>query len=94
MKEREVQNLELKYEGLKLEYEYVNQMKNERIKEKEEEIEVEKKKSLLYESELRNTAQILEEVQQELERINNSRWWKLRGKIIGVKKKIIKEKAE
>ena len=105
MKEKEIQNLELKYEGVTLEYQYVNNLKNERIKalteqltkqkEREEIIKDKEEKTIqekeeetqFYKKEFETAVKKLEELKQENEMIKNSRWWKLREKILKKKEK-------
>lgn len=92
MKEKEIQNLELKYEGIKLEYQYVNNLKNERIKKlteqltRQKEIEEGKIKEKedeiqFYKKEFKIAVKKMEEFEKENEMIKNSRWWKIREKI-------------
>ena len=100
MKEKEIQNLELKYEGTKLEYQYVNDLKNEKIKvlteqllqqKEKEEIDKDKgEKTILekeeeiqfYKKEFEIAVKKIEELKQEDEKITNSRWWKIREKLV------------
>lgn len=78
--EKQVDCLTWKLRGVELEYEYVNQIKEERImqakKEKEEMAEKQRKQ---FEAEKAKIEKELKETKEKLEQIENSRWWKLRN---------------
>lgn len=80
---KKIKNLELAYQGLLLEYQYVSQKKDEKynkdIKEQEATIKY-------YKKEFEEAVEKLEKIKAENEAIKNSRWWKLR-KIISKNKK-------
>ena len=77
--EQEIDCLKLKNEGLKLEYEYVNEQKRKKIYILEEKLskEEEKNKQLTKENqELKSELKIKNE---KITNIENSRFWKLRN---------------
>lgn len=77
--EQEIDCLKIKNEGLRLEYEYVNEKKNQRINTLKDEIfkKEEENKSLIQKNqELEKALRIKNE---KLNNIENSRWWKLRN---------------
>lgn len=70
--EQKIDCLEIKEQGIRLEYQYVNELKNEKINELEKELsEMEKENKTLIEE--------VYKIKSELEQIKNSRWWKLRN---------------
>ena len=86
---KEIYSLNIKNEGINLEYEYVRHIKDKKINELEEEINklVEEKQilKLYYEKEFEDCIKEIEKYKEELEMIKNSKWWKLRNKLKGVK---------
>lgn len=81
MEEKEIQNLKLKCKGIELEYQYVNQLKDERIQYLQEENKKEKEVSQYYKREFEEAVNKMNQYKQEIEKIKNSRWWKIREKI-------------
>ncbi len=89
---KKIKNMELAYQGLLAEYQYVIQKKNEKARVLEEENEIDKKeirkkeeKMEYYKKEFEEAVKKLEKYKAENEAIKNSRWWKLREKIKGKK---------
>ena len=78
---KKLKNKELAYEGMLAEYQYVNQKKDETIKKLNEE----KQKVGYYKKEFEDVVEKLEKIKKENETIKNSRWWKLRNKLKGIK---------
>lgn len=75
-------NLELAREGTWLEYQYVTEKKDKYINELKKELDQSNK---YYQQEFKKIVQELEKYKKENEEIKNSRWWKLRNKIKGIK---------
>lgn len=70
-KEQKIDCLEIAKEGLELEYQYIKELK-------EKEIENLKKELSKKEEEKDKLKQIIKELEIKLEKIEYSRWWKLR----------------
>lgn len=70
-KEQKIDCLEIEKEGLELEYQYIKELK-------EKEIENLKKELSKKEKEKDKLKQIIKELEIKLEKIEYSRWWKLR----------------
>lgn len=70
-KEQKIDCLEIAKEGLELEYQYIKELK-------EKEIENLKKELSKKEKEKDKLKQIIKELEIKLEKIEYSRWWKLR----------------
>ena len=70
-KEQKIDCLEIAKEGIELEYQYIKGLKERKIKK----IKKEKKKK---EKEKEHLRQIIKELEIKLEKIEYSRWWKLR----------------
>lgn len=70
-KEQKIDCLEIAKEGLELEYQYIKELK-------EKEIENLKKELTKKEEEKDKLKQIIKELEIKLEKIEYSRWWKLR----------------
>lgn len=77
---KQIDNLTIKSEGIRLEYEYVNNLKDRRIEELTKSIQKHCEEEKYYKEEFQEVVRKMEQYQQELEQIKNSRWWKLRGK--------------
>lgn len=82
---KEIESLKIRCEGIQLEYNYVNGIKDKRIKNLESLVEKETEEKNYYKDEFDKIVEKLEKCQQELEKIKNSKWWKLRSKIKGEK---------
>lgn len=65
---KENNRLKLKAEGLKLEYEYVNELKDERIKEIKSNMELEREKFEFEKKELLNEIKILQDTKESLKK--------------------------
>lgn len=70
-KEQKIDCLEIAKEGIELEYQYIKELKEKEIEKLKEELE---KK----EEEKEHLKQIIKELEIKLEKIEYSRWWKLR----------------
>ena len=79
---KKINNLELANEGLLAEYRYVIQKKEENYNKM---IEREKTKTEYYKTEFEEAVNKMEKLKEENEAIKNSRWWKLRNKLKGIK---------
>lgn len=85
---KEIESLSLKSEGIKLEYEYVNSLKDRRIeelkgklKESKEYAKNKREEQIYYKQEFDVVVEKMEEYKTKLEQIENSKWWKLRNKL-------------
>ena len=79
--QKQIHNLELKAKGIELEYQYVTELKNNKILELENTI----KDIEPYKEKYEKAIEEIEKYKKELETIKNSRWWKLREKLKGNK---------
>ncbi len=84
--EQEIDCLEIRAQGINLEYEYINELKNRKIealKSKLEEYKIEEEQLKNIKQELENEKNVLKQELQlkneMLEKIEHSRWWKLRN---------------
>ncbi len=75
--QKQIHNLELKAKGVELEYQYVTELKNNKILELENTIrDIEP-----YKEKYQMAIEEMDRYKNELEAIKNSRWWKLREKL-------------
>lgn len=79
---KKITNMELAYEGVLAEYQYVIQKKYEKYSKA---LKEEKQKTEYYKKEFEDVVEKLEKIKKENETIKNSRWWKLRNKLKGIK---------
>lgn len=77
--EQQIDCLEIKQEGIRLEYEYVNEIKNRKISLLHSELEKQKTINELLINQNKQLKEQLELKNKSLEQIQNSRWWKLRN---------------
>ena len=77
--QKQIHNLELKAKGIELEYQYVTELKNNKILELENII----KDIEPYKGKYEKSVEEIDKYKRELEAIKNSRWWKLREKLKG-----------
>lgn len=90
--QKQIDNLTIKSEGIELEYQYVNELKNKKIEKLESELELkeselkEKQETIeYYKKEFEQVVKKMEEYKLENEAIKSSKWWKLREKLKGGK---------
>lgn len=77
--EQQLDCLELREEGIRLEYEYVNNLKDNRIQLLKNELEGMKIENELLKDTVNELEEQLKRKNYKLEQIENSAWWKLRN---------------
>lgn len=79
--QKQVNNLTIKAEGIELEYKYVNDLKDKKIRDLDNIIKNRNEEKKYYKKEFDEAVRKMEQYKQELEKIKNSKWWKIREKI-------------
>ena len=83
--EKKIKCLELSKEGTIAEYQYVLQKRDEKYNKLKQEESKKEEEVTHYKKEFEKIVKKLDEVKSENEAIKNSRWWKLRNKLKGIK---------
>lgn len=77
--EKKIDCLQLKEQGIRLEYQYVNELKDKRSYLLKEEIKKELKEKELLKSNIQELEKKLANKNQKIKEIESSRWWKVRN---------------